>query len=74
MANESKMLTYADLMQKLDIDNVRQLEDLIIEGIYNNLLGAKLDQKNQRVEVDFALGRDLKDGDLARMIDTLNSW
>ncbi len=59
---------------KLGISNLRELEDLVIEGIYYGLLEAKLDQKNQHVEVVFAMGRDLHEGDVAKMIQTLNAW
>lgn len=33
------------------VENVRQLEDLIIEAIYRGLLGGKLDQKHQAVRL-----------------------
>lgn len=34
MAVRTKCISYADLLEQLDIKNVRELEDLIIESIY----------------------------------------
>lgn len=34
MAIRSKCIPYSELLQELDIKNVRDLEDLIIESIY----------------------------------------
>lgn len=38
MAIRAKCISYADLLEQLDIKNVRELEDLIIESIYSGLL------------------------------------
>ena len=40
-------LGYHELMQNLQINEVRQLEDYIIEAIYSSLVQGKLDQKNK---------------------------
>jgi COP9 signalosome complex subunit 7 len=45
------------LLQQLDIPNVRELEDLIIECIYQGVVKGKLDQKQKQLEIDFAIGR-----------------
>eukprot|EP00053_Salpingoeca_punica_P015430 m.142319 g.142319 ORF g.142319 m.142319 type:complete len:264 (+) comp16708_c0_seq12:173-964(+) len=74
LANQSKRVTYQDLLRELDLTSVRELEDLIIDGIYMGLLGGKLDQKNQCLEVDFATGRDLKAGQLQEMTNTITTW
>lgn len=34
LATRSKCIPYAQLLQELDINNVRDLEDLIIEAVY----------------------------------------
>lgn len=44
MASKQKSLRYDDLQRELDIPNTRELEDLIIDCIYNDLLKGKLDQ------------------------------
>ena len=42
-ASKSKVLNYATLMGELDLANVRELEDLIIDCIYNELVQGQLD-------------------------------
>lgn len=37
MATRNKCIAYNDLLEQLDIKNVRELEDLIIESIYSGL-------------------------------------
>ena len=45
-AQRSKLLEYPKLMSDLDIGSLRELEDLIIDCIYNDLVSGKLDQLN----------------------------
>jgi COP9 signalosome complex subunit 7 len=45
LAQRSKTLDYQDLMQALHIESVRELEDLMIDCIYNELLTGQLDQR-----------------------------
>ena len=49
--HKSKVIEYQDLMQQLDIGSLRELEDLIIDCIYNELVEGKLDQLNQKFHV-----------------------
>ncbi len=46
-AQKSKVLHYGNLMTALDMQTVRELEDLIIDCIYNELIAGQLDQLNQ---------------------------
>jgi COP9 signalosome complex subunit 7 len=59
-AQKSKVLHYAELMRELDFDTVRELEDLIIDCIYNELVAGQLDQLNQQFHVVSCFGRDLR--------------
>jgi COP9 signalosome complex subunit 7 len=43
MAQRSKILNYQELMRVLDISDLRELEDLIIDCLYNELMQGKLD-------------------------------
>lgn len=43
MAAKQKYLNYTNLINELDIKELRELEDLIIDCIYNELLKGKLD-------------------------------
>jgi len=58
----------------LEIQELRELEDLIIDAIYMGIIQGSLDQKSKQLEVEFSMGRDLKPEDLDRMINVLNAW
>lgn len=67
-------LPYSLLLQQLDLKNVRELEDLLIEAVYCDIIQGKLDQRNQQVEVDCSVGRDLGPNELPNIINTLQEW
>ncbi|XP_062073205.1 COP9 signalosome complex subunit 7 isoform X1 [Humulus lupulus] len=75
LAETNKVLPYDQLMQELDVTNVRELEDFLInECMYAGIVRGKLDQLRRCFEVQFAAGRDLRPGQLGTMIQTLSSW
>ncbi|KAI4354702.1 hypothetical protein L6164_003547 [Bauhinia variegata] len=75
LAETNKVLPYDQLMQELDVTNVRELEDFLInECMYAGIVRGKLDQLRRCFEVQFAAGRDLRPGQLGSMIQTLSSW
>lgn len=74
LATQEKCIPYNTLLEELDIKNVRDLEDLIIEAIYADIIHGKLDQKYSRVEVDYALGRDARPGDAIEIAAVLSEW
>lgn len=74
LAAKSKCIPYNTLLVELDIKNVRDLEDLIIEAIYADIIHGKLDQKNSQLEVDYAIGRDIRSDDIKIIIDCLQDW
>jgi COP9 signalosome complex subunit 7 len=67
-------LEYSLLRSELEIEELRQLEDLVLDAIYQGLIGGKLDQQKQRVLVDFAIGRDVREEDLKQLQIVLSSW
>lgn len=71
---DSKCIPYDKLLKELDISNVRELEDLIIEAIYSDIIHGKLDQRNSCLELDFAIGRDILPGDVNNMITEFQAW
>lgn len=73
-SQRSKILTYDTLMSEIDISNLRELEDLIIDCIYNQLITGKLDQLNQRFQVVTTFGRDVRDSDIDSMLQKLQEW
>lgn len=74
LSADHKVIPYTVLQQQLDISNVRELEDLIIESIYQGVIKGKLDQKFKQLEVDFAIGRDIRPGQVAAMMAILSAW
>ncbi|KAJ8918492.1 hypothetical protein NQ315_008189 [Exocentrus adspersus] len=74
LATKSKCIPYNTLLIELDIKNVRDLEDLIIEAIYADIIHGKLDQKNSQLEVDYAIGRDIRAEDINIIVNCLQQW
>lgn len=74
MASKDKFLKYTNLTNELDIKDLRELEDLMIDCIYNELLKGKLDQKNHILQVEFTYGRDARAEDFDSMIAKLEDW
>jgi len=69
-----KILPYDVLLQQIDISNVRELEDLIIDSIYQGMIRGKLDQRYKHLEVQFAIGRDLRPGQMEQIMATIQTW
>lgn len=74
MFSAPQCLPYSLLLQQLELKNVRELEDLLIEAVYCDIIQGKLDQRNQQVEVDCSVGRDLGPNELPNIINTLQEW
>jgi COP9 signalosome complex subunit 7 len=73
-AQKSKVLDYPTLMRSLDLETVRELEDLIIDCIYNELLSGQLDQLNQSFHVTSCYGRDMRPQDVSDALAKLEAW
>ncbi|MGH0175804.1 UNVERIFIED_CONTAM: hypothetical protein FKN15_071501 [Acipenser sinensis] len=54
--------------------NLRELEDLIIEAVYSDIIQGKLDQRSQLFEVDLCIGRDIQRKDSSDIVKTLQEW
>jgi len=74
LASKTKILPYNFLLEELGLNNVRELEDLIIDSIYLGLIHAKLDQKHSRLELDYAVGRDVTVQQIDQMISHFHGW
>mmetsp|Transcript_16806 Transcript_16806/g.27797 ORF Transcript_16806/g.27797 Transcript_16806/m.27797 type:complete len:264 (-) Transcript_16806:686-1477(-) len=74
LSAEHKILPYDVLLQQIDISNVRELEDLIIDSIYQGMIRGKLDQRYKHLEVQFAIGRDLRPGQMEQIMATIQTW
>jgi len=74
LSSQSRLIPYTILQEQLDIIALRDLEDLIIDAIYQGIIQGSLDQRKQQLEVEFAMGRDLKPESVDKMISVLRSW
>jgi len=74
LAEQNKLLPYNLLMSELEITTVRELEDLVIEGISAGVVLGKLDQKSSCFEVDFVIGRDIRKIDMGNIVSVLTAW
>ncbi|NXA00647.1 CSN7B protein, partial [Nesospiza acunhae] len=74
LASRMKCIPYSVLLKDLDMRNLRELEDLIIEAVYTDIIQGKLDQRNQVLEVDFCIGRDIQKKDISNIVKTLQEW
>ncbi|KAI0761663.1 hypothetical protein BD413DRAFT_485635 [Trametes elegans] len=74
LAQDSRILPYNELLRVLDMPTVRELEDLIIDAIYLDIVRGKLDQKEGQFEVEYTMGRDLEPGKLEQLLLSLQNW
>lgn len=74
LANKMKRIPYDVLLKELDLNNVRDLEDLILESFCYKVITGELDQESGHLEVDWTVGRDVGPNDVDTMIDTLQQW
>ncbi|THG96547.1 hypothetical protein EW026_g5303 [Hermanssonia centrifuga] len=71
---DSRILRYDQLLEVLHIDSIRELEDLIIDAIYLDIIQGKLDQKEQQFEIEYTMGRDLEPGKVESLLAALQHW
>ena len=74
MASDCKTIPYSLLLNELGVNNVRELEDLIIEAFYADIIKGKLDQQNAQLEIEFVIGRDVTDEEIDDILNKLNDW
>ncbi|KAG7090498.1 hypothetical protein E1B28_009611 [Marasmius oreades] len=74
LAADRRILPYAELMGALQMPTIRELEDLIIDAIYLDILRGKLDQKEEQFEVEYTMGRDLEPEKLVSLLAALKDW
>ncbi|THH31581.1 hypothetical protein EUX98_g2627 [Antrodiella citrinella] len=74
LAMEKRILPYSQLLDQLQMPTIRELEDLIIDAIYMDVIRGKLDQKAQQFEVEYTIGRDLEPGRIEALLTALQNW
>eukprot|EP00842_Homolaphlyctis_polyrhiza_P005811 jgi/Hompol1/6230/HPOL_004886-RA len=72
--NAACVLYYDQLLQVLDMSNVRDVEDLVIDAIYQNIINGKLDQKKKCLTVEYAMGRDVRPDQVDSILHILKDW
>jgi len=56
------------------VGTVRELEDLIIEAIYAGIIQGRIDQRQQQIEIHYAIGRDVQAKEIDTLMQTLLAW
>ncbi|KAJ8011587.1 hypothetical protein DPEC_G00059800 [Dallia pectoralis] len=74
LAANVQVIPYSLLLRDLEVDSVRQLEDLVIEAVYANVIRCKLDQCKQQLEVDACIGRDVRSEGMCHIASVLALW
>jgi len=74
LSSQSRLIPYYVLQEQLEISALRDLEDLIIDAIYQGIIQGSLDQRKQQLEVEFAMGRDIQQESVDKMIGVLRNW
>ncbi|KAI8883886.1 hypothetical protein K501DRAFT_272231 [Backusella circina FSU 941] len=74
LSEKSQVLPYDALQAYLDIPHVRDLEDLIMDALYQGILIGKLDQHHAQLYVMSTIGRDLRPNQMDETMDALMAW
>jgi len=74
LATKDKEIRFSALQDALDVSTTRELESLIIEAVYQNLIVGKMDQENQCLVIESCSCRDCRDDDIDYIIETLTWW
>uniref|UniRef100_A0A7S1Q8Y1 PCI domain-containing protein n=1 Tax=Neobodo designis TaxID=312471 RepID=A0A7S1Q8Y1_NEODS len=74
LAQHDRRLSYDRLFAGLQVDEGRELEDLVIDAITEGLLAARIDQRGRTVEVTYAAARDVKREAVGALKEALVAW
>jgi hypothetical protein len=74
LAQRDRRLSYDTLFAGLQVEEGRELEDLVIDAVTEGLLTARIDQRSRTVEVTYAAARDVKREDVGALKDALVAW
>lgn len=74
LATKEKRIPYSKLLTELCLENLRELEDIIIEVIYADIVHGKLNQMTKTLEIDYTIGRDIKPTDIGKISTVLTEW
>jgi len=74
LASSSRFLPYETLMNELRVTSVREVEDLIIQALYSNLIEGRLDHKLNALHINTAYGRDVPPQKLDELTNFINEY
>ncbi|KAI1715953.1 COP9 signalosome complex subunit 7b [Ditylenchus destructor] len=74
LASRKRTATYDELMKELQIGSERELENLIIQSIYQDVVQARLNPKDKKVVFTDWSSSKAVDLDLEFMENTLSEW
>jgi len=74
LANKMKTIPYNVLLKELDIDNVKDLEKFIIGAINLNVISGELNQKDNCLEINSTVSKDVRTNYVDNAIDTLQQF
>lgn len=69
-----RTISYDALMSELEIDSIRELEDVLIDAFYLNVIKGCLCQDERTVEIDHTMPRDVRAEDVVQMDAVLTDW
>ena len=71
----AQSIAYGELLEQLELGNIRQLEDLLITDCFHSgIVKGKLDQRAQRLHVHESIARDVRREQLQPILDAVASW
>uniref|UniRef100_A0A0G4HBL7 PCI domain-containing protein n=1 Tax=Chromera velia CCMP2878 TaxID=1169474 RepID=A0A0G4HBL7_9ALVE len=74
MASRARQVSYSDLRSSLCISTDLELEALLIEALYAELIEGKLDQEARCLDVTSTFGRDVRPEEIREMREFLSQW
>ncbi len=73
-ASKNPIVDYSELMEKTQINDLRQLEDALIDCMQLGLLTGKIDQRGKRLHVINTFGRDVMPDKVDGILKRLKEW
>ncbi|BDA49446.1 COP9 signalosome complex subunit 7a [Coccomyxa sp. Obi] len=75
IAENKKSIAYGELLQQLELGNIRELEDLLITDCFHSgIIKGKLDQRAQRLQIHESIARDVRPEQLQPILDSVATW
>lgn len=73
-AQKQRTLTFQFLKEKTRVDRLEEVDALLIDCVYNDLVHGKLDAATQSFTVESFAGRDVQASEIKSLIDRIDLW